>query len=152
MKNFKRVTGILILVLIIAQFFHPKKNEGDMSSIESFITETNAPDAVHTILKKACFDCHSNKTRYPWYNNITPVNFVIANHVNEGKEELNFSDWVTYSSKRKAHKIEKIREEVEKRKMPLSSYTLIHTDARLTEQEVQQIVDWTKSVENNYKN
>ncbi|MFE8423473.1 heme-binding domain-containing protein [Tenacibaculum sp. ZH5_bin.1] len=151
MKIFKKIIIVLLLLLVIVQFFQPEKNEGEITSVQYFIEETKPNDAVHKILKTACFDCHSNSTRYPWYSSITPVNYWLADHVNHGKEELNFSEWATYSLKRKEHKMKEVWEEVEKGKMPLDSYTWMHADARLSKEEVQQITEWAKSVQNNYQ-
>lgn len=151
MKIFKKIIGFLLILLVIAQFFQPEKNQGEITAVEAFIKETKPNDQVHKILKTACFDCHSNSTRYPWYSSITPVNYWLADHVNHGKEELNFSEWATYSLKRKEHKMEEVWEEVEKEKMPLDSYTWTHADARLTKEEVEQVINWAKSVQSDYK-
>lgn len=151
MKIFKRIIGVLLILLIIAQFFQPEKNRGEITTVEAFIKETKPNNQVHKILKTACFDCHSNSTRYPWYSSITPVNYWLADHVNHGKEELNFSEWATYSLKRKEHKMEEVWEEVEKGKMPLDSYTWTHADARLSKEEIVEVINWAKSVQNDYK-
>ena len=121
---------------MIAQFFQPEKNEGDITSIYSYIlyAETNPSAKVQTILKNACFDCHSNNTRYPWYSKITPVNYWMADHIKVGKKKLNFSKWSEYSLKRKEHKMEELWEEVEEKEMPLNSYTWTHFDAQLTDE------------------
>ena len=76
MRIIKKILVALLIVFIIMQFFGPDKNEGDMASIDAFIADTNPPDDVHNILKNTCFDCHSDVTRYPWYNKITPVNYI----------------------------------------------------------------------------
>jgi len=151
MKILKKIGLFLLLVLVIAQFFGPEKNEGEISSLVAFVEETNPPAEVHEILKTTCFDCHSNVTQYPWYNNITPVNYWLADHVKEGKKELNFSKWAAYSLKRKEHKMDELYEEVEKKKMPLDSYTWTHADANLTDEQIKIVVDWAKEVQANYK-
>ncbi|CAA0166297.1 heme-binding domain-containing protein [Tenacibaculum maritimum] len=145
--------GGLLIVLVFAgmQFFKPNKNEGESSSLTYFITETKANKEVVEVLKSACFDCHSSITKYPWYYNITPVNYWMAHHIEEGKEHLNFSEWQSYSLKKKAHKMEEIYEEMEEREMPLKSYTWTHTDARLTENQIKTIVDWAKEQESIYE-
>lgn len=94
MKIVKKVLLFLLVAFVIGQFFGPDKNEGDLASVDAFLAETNPPEDVKLILKETCYDCHSDVTRYPWYNNITPVNFWLAHHVEEGKEELNFSNWL----------------------------------------------------------
>jgi uncharacterized protein YxeA len=151
MKLVKKILLALLLVFIIAQFFGPEKNEGDYASLDAFIAETNPPEDVKTILKSTCFDCHSNTTVYPWYNNITPVNYWLADHIKEGKSELNFSNWKKYSLKRKEHKFEEIWEEVEKKEMPLESYTYTHSEANLTDAQIASVVTWAKQIQANYK-
>ena len=115
MKTLKKIGYFLLLILIIAQFFGPDKNEGSLTSLETFITETKPPENVHKILKESCFDCHSNVTRYHWYNNFTPVNYWLDDHVKVGKRKLNFSKWNEYSLKRKEHKMDELHEEVAKK-------------------------------------
>lgn len=151
MKIIKKILLFLLVVFVIAQFFGPEKNDGEISSIEAFLTETNPPENVKIILKETCYDCHSNKTRYPWYFNITPVNYWMADHIRHGKGELNFSKWAEYSLKRKEHKMEEVWEEVEKKKMPLESYTWTHSDAELSQEEIEALVNWGKQVQSSYK-
>ena len=102
------------------------------------------------ILKETCFDCHSNITRYPWYNKITPINYWIDGHIDHGKGEVNFSKWAGYSLKRKEHKMEEVWEEVAKKKMPLDSYTWTHADANLTQEQIDAVVAWAKKVQADY--
>lgn len=152
MKVLKKILWALLVVFVIAQFFGPEKNEGDIASVEPFLTETNPPEEVKVILKETCFDCHSNFTRYPWYNNITPVNYWMADHVRHGKGDLNFSEWDTYKMKRKDHKMEEIMELVNDKEMPLNSYTWTHSEAQLTDEQIQAVVAWTKAVRDAYAN
>ena len=95
-----------------------------------------------TILQTSCFDCHSNYTNYPWYTNIQPIGWWLNHHVDEGKEELNFSEFESYSLKRKLHKLEEIKEMVEEGEMPLSSYTLIHGDTKLSPEQKEILYTW----------
>ncbi|SEQ51718.1 Haem-binding domain-containing protein [Hyunsoonleella jejuensis] len=146
MKIIKKIALVLLIVLVIAQFFGPEKNSGDIASVAAFEAETNPPDNVKLILKNACYDCHSDFTRYPWYNSITPVNYWLAGHVKDGKKHFNVSKWEGNSVKRKDHKFEELIEEVEEGEMPLNSYTWTHGDAKLTDAEIKAVVDWAKQV------
>lgn len=150
MKILKKIAVFLLLIFVIAQFFGPEKNEGDLSSLVAFVEETKPPEEVHKILKSTCFDCHSEDTKYPWYNNITPVNYWLAEHVKDGKKHLNFSEWASYSLKRKEHKIHELHEEVAEREMPLNSYTWAHAEANLTNEQIKEMVDWAKEVQAAY--
>ncbi|TVZ56063.1 heme-binding protein [Lutibacter sp. Hel_I_33_5] len=151
MKILKKIGWLLLIVFIIAQFFRPDKNEGSYASLDAFIAETNPPENVKKVLKESCFDCHSNVTKYPWYNSVTPINYWLADHVKVGKKKLNFSKWAEYSLKRKEHKMDEVHEEVEKKNMPLDSYTWTHGEANLTQEQIAEIVDWGKKVQANYK-
>ncbi|MDT7831005.1 heme-binding domain-containing protein [Flavobacteriaceae bacterium S356] len=151
MKIIKKILVFLLVVFVIMQFFGPDKNQGELSSLDAFLAEANPPENVKMILKETCFDCHSNVTRYPWYNRITPVNYWIDGHIDHGKGELNFSKWSSYSLKRKEHKMEEVWEEVAKKKMPLASYTWTHSDANLTQEQIDIVVTWAKKIQADYK-
>ncbi|WP_317172563.1 heme-binding domain-containing protein [Kordia antarctica] len=145
MKILKKIAVLALIVLVILQFFGPEKNEGDIADLQPFLTETNPSASVQATLKVACFDCHSSNTEYPWYSNIEPISYWMNDHVKHGKEELNFSEWSTYSWKRKDHKLEEVIEEIEKGHMPIDSYLWTHSDAELTETQIEEIRDWVKT-------
>jgi len=144
MKIIKKIAVVLLLVLIAIQFYRPAKNTAQGDHTVTFITETNPPEDVKLILKNTCYDCHSNNTRYPWYNNIAPVSYWLADHVKHAKEELNFSAWENYSSKKKSHKLEEVVEVIEDSAMPLKEYTWTHGEAKLTGAQKQAIIKWAK--------
>lgn len=141
-KILKKIAVVALFALIILQFFGPEKNIGDVRDLEPFLVETKPPASVQEILKVACYDCHSSNTRYPWYSSIEPISYWMNDHVKHGKEELNFSEWSSYSTKRKDHKLEEIIEEVEEGHMPISSYTWTHGDAVLSETQIKELEDW----------
>lgn len=146
----KRFLILALIALVIIQFISAEKNEGGYESLNAFETETKPSDEVAALLKSACYDCHSNQTEYPWYSNLAPVSFFLADHVEDGKRHLNFSDWDSYSAKRKDHKLDELIEEVEGGEMPLESYTLIHTDAKLDAAQTEALVNWAKAARLNY--
>ncbi len=150
MKIIKKLLLILLVIFIIAQFFGPEKNEGDLASIDAFIADTNPPEDVKAILKESCFDCHSTVTKYPWYNNITPVNYWLAEHVKDGQKHFNVSAWEGYSVKKKDHKLDELIEMVEEKEMPLDSYTWTHSEANLTDDQINSIINWAKMVRVKY--
>lgn len=151
MKILKKVGIVIVVALVISQFFGPEENNGEIDTVNAFIAETNPPKDVLKILKTTCFDCHSSKTNYPWYSNITPVNYWLDEHVQDGKKHLNFSEWSSYSLKKKEHKMDELHEEVEKKEMPLDSYTWIHEDANLIPEQIDAVVSWGKKVQADYK-
>lgn len=143
----KRKIGlVLVLVLIIFQFFQPKKNESSMILAEDITKVTNIPKDVLTILKTSCFDCHSNKTAYPWYYTIQPLSWWLNNHIKEGKGKLNFSEFGNYTAEKAIKKLHEIEEVIIENEMPLTSYTLIHRNAKLDAKQRKLLANWTKNV------
>jgi hypothetical protein len=104
------------------------------------------PADVQKILRRACYDCHSNATVYPWYAEIQPFGWWLTTHVNDGKRHLNFSEFGTYTLKRSVSKLEQISDEVSQHAMPLPSYTWVHSEARLTTTEIKQLTDWADAL------
>ncbi|MCG8524267.1 MAG: heme-binding domain-containing protein, partial [Pseudomonadales bacterium] len=102
------------------------------------------------ILKTACYDCHSANTEYPWYNTIAPVSYWLADHIEDGKKHLDFSDWQNYDEKKKDHKLEELIEEVKGGSMPLNEYTWTHADAKLSEEQISALVSWAEKTRATY--
>lgn len=140
-----KIVGIVALVaLVVIQFIRPEKNIGDYSDVATFEAETKPSEAVKAILKSNCYDCHSGTTQYPWYAEIAPFSFFLADHIEEGREHFDMSQWASYSLKKKDHKLDELIEEVEEGEMPLESYTLIH--GSLSEEDQKLLEEWAKSV------
>lgn len=140
------VCSILALLLII-QFFGPKRNTGEVYGPQSLAAAHPIPPATERILRKACYDCHSNNTRYPWYANVQPLGWWLQHHVDEGKESLNFSEWKTYSREDMPHILEELREEVEEGHMPLPSYLKMHSEANISAAEKNTLIQWARALE-----
>lgn len=145
-KILKYSALVLLAALIVIQFFHPKKNKQEGEAVNHISKSYAIPDDVNTILKKACYDCHSNNTRYPWYASIQPVAWWLAKHVSNGKKELNLSEFASYNLRRQYRKMEEVKDEVKEGKMPLDSYTWTHKDARLTDEEKNKIIGWANAI------
>jgi hypothetical protein len=143
---------LLLLVLIVIQFFHPDKNESSVISVNDITNVAVVPDDVQSILKTSCYDCHSNSTVYPWYYAIQPVAWWLNNHVVEGKEHLNFSEFGTYTPKNARHKLDEVKEVLDKNEMPLKSYTVIHGNAKLTAEQKALLTDWSQQTAAAVKN
>jgi uncharacterized membrane protein len=141
----KIVIGVLA-ILIAIQFIPMSKNQANNLSPNAIENKYNTPENVQSILKKACYDCHSNNTTYQWYASIQPVGFWINKHVKNGKKKLNFSEFLTYPNKKAIHKIKVIKEVIDEDEMPLTSYKLIHKDAKLTSIEKKLLIDWLESI------
>jgi hypothetical protein len=145
-KIIKYTLIVLLAGLIVIQFFHPAKNINATASPTDIAVLYGVPDSVNQILQKACTDCHSNNTRYPWYNNIQPVAWWLNDHITEGKRKLNFSEFGTRTLQKQAKKMKKTAKEVQEGGMPLPSYTWIHKDAILTEREKNILIAWADTL------
>lgn len=144
-KIIKRILLILLVALIAIQFVRPAKNVSTDQS-RNIKTLYAVPENVHTILTKACNDCHTNNTIYPWYAAVQPVLWWLDDHVKEGKSHLNFDEYTTYNLRRQYHKMEEVIEMVKEKEMPLDSYTWVHRDAKLTDEERITLTSWAQSV------
>ncbi|GHC59649.1 heme-binding domain-containing protein [Ulvibacter litoralis] len=141
MKNVvKYILIIALATLVIIQFIRPDKNSEGYDSIAAFEKETKPSAEVSEILKQNCYDCHSNQTTYPWYAEIAPFSYWLADHIKHGKGHFNASAWETYSVKKKDHKLEEFIEMVEEDEMPLPSYTWIH--GNLNENDKKLLLQW----------
>jgi len=140
----KVVLGILV-VFILIQFIRPDKNDSK-NYTNDITTVMEVPEDVQLILKTSCADCHSNHTVYPWYNDVAPVSWFIASHVNDGKEHLNFSEWTGYNKNQKDHILNDLEEVLQSRGMPLSSYLKKHKEAEMTDTQYNTLLNWVKTI------
>ena len=133
---------LLIVVLIVLQFFQPEKNRGSITQESDLIVVASVPDSLAKILIASCYDCHSNHTEYPWYSRISPVSWYLYKHVRDGKEDLNLSEFGDLSKAEKIGALSDLYDALEAGTMPLQSYTLIHRDAMISQEEVDALLDW----------
>jgi hypothetical protein len=148
-KLFKIVLILALGALIIIQFIRPDKNEAGYEGVEHFENETKPTPEMAALLRANCYDCHSNQTNYPWYAEIAPVNYWLADHVKDGKKHFNVSAWNDYSIKKKDHKLEELLEMVEEGEMPLDSYTWLH--GNLSKDDIKLILQWATIARLQYK-
>lgn len=141
----RKILVALLIILMVLQFIRPARNIGLVASSTDITHYVHVPDTVMRILQVSCYDCHSNNTVYPWYTNINPVGFWMRSHINDGKRAINFSDLSKFNKRKLDHRLGDIAEQVEKNEMPLWSYTLIHTYAKLDSGQVQLIKNWTEA-------
>lgn len=147
-KIFRNVLLALLILFVLLQFIRPARNKGRADGPTDITNFVTVPDTVMGILKRSCYDCHSNHTNYPWYVNVSPASLLLAWHIKNGKAQLNFSDFSIYSRRRMRNKLSSVAEQVEKREMPLKSYLLMHRDARLSDPEIKLIKDWVDAAKN----
>ncbi|MCV9386115.1 heme-binding domain-containing protein [Reichenbachiella ulvae] len=142
----RKIIISVMAVLLLIQIFGINKEAPAVEAEKDFMHVMNPPAEVAILIKTACYDCHSYKTKYPWYTNVAPLSWWIGDHIEEGREHLNFSIWAEYDEKKALHKLEEFYEEVEEGEMPLASYTLMHSEASLSPEEVELMVGWVKSI------
>ena len=143
MKKVIRIVLIVLLVaFIIIQFIRPAKNAGEEIAANQIAAIQPVPEGVQQLLKVSCYDCHSNTTRYPWYENIQPIAWFLNNHILEGKKEVNFSIFATYPTYRRYKKFKEIQKQIKDGDMPLFSYTIIHRDAVMSAEQKSTLINW----------
>jgi len=142
-KRFLKIATLIILVILVGiQFIPTNRNQSDETLTTDFMRVYNVPNNVRNLIQNSCYDCHSNNTNYPWYNKIQPISWFLEDHIKEAKSELNFSEFGSYSKRRKRNKLKSILNQIKKNEMPLSSYTFIHSDAKFSEKEKIEIIRW----------
>ena len=143
----KKVLLILFLGFILIQFFRIDKTNPPINEGMDFLTIKKTPETIANQIRNSCYDCHSNETKYPWYSNIQPFGWFLKNHIEDGRKHLNFSTFATYEPKRQAHKLYESFEMVEHGEMPMESYLLMHPEAKLSESQKAEIVNYFKRIE-----
>ncbi|MDF2438563.1 MAG: cytochrome [Bacteroidota bacterium] len=144
--NLKKIVIVLVILFIVIQAFRIDKTNPILDPSKDFMSLSSPPSNVANILNSSCYDCHSNATTYPWYTNISPVSWWIKHHIDEGREELNFSVWGDYSSRKKDHKLKEAVELVESNEMPMESYLWVHGNAKLDETQKQLLISFFNSL------
>ncbi len=141
---YKRILLMIFVLLMLAQVFPGERPEVITENPSDIHNELLISSEVSTILKGSCYDCHSNETNYPWYTNVVPISWLINHDVEEGRGELNFSNWAEYSDKRKHHKLDELIEEVQEGEMPMEAYTVIHQGSKLDDGQIAALTKWAK--------
>lgn len=146
-----RTFQILLVAFIAIQFIRPAKNKAEGISNNDISKIYAVPANVEAILKTSCYDCHSNNTVYPWYAHVQPAAWWLDEHIKDGKKDLNFSEFKSYSIRRQYRKLEEINELVQDGEMPLDEYLWIHKNAKLNEQQKLTIASWATSLRDTIK-
>ncbi len=147
-----RAKYILIATLILfigIQFIQPVRNTSGQALPQSFLDTFQVNDTVKNLLANSCFDCHSNNTKYPWYTSVQPIGWLMAKHISDGKEELNFDELAALGTRRRNSKFKSISQQIEQDKMPLKSYLFVHRNATLNEADKKFLINFFQSKINN---
>jgi hypothetical protein len=144
LRSSKMLRGLLamgVVVLAGIQFFGPARTNPATAPAQAVSAKMPVPENVHAVLKRSCWDCHSNETQWPWYSHVAPMSWAVVGDVNEGRDHLNFSNW-RYTSEEGADLLDKVCKQIKKGKMPLPSYTWIHRSAKLSDTEIKLLCTW----------
>jgi len=140
----RRLLQIVFVLLAIAfiglQFIRPERTNPAVVAANVL----RAPRNIEPILRRSCYDCHSSETRWPWYSHIAPFSWRVVQDVREGRDEMSFSEWNTYSQSRRDHLMEEICDQVEKGEMPLKPYVIMHPRADLTIEDKRALCVWAR--------
>lgn len=142
-KILKRVVLVLAVLFVIAQVIRPARTNPSFDESKTMQATTQVPPEVSAIFERSCKDCHSSRTDWPWYSNVTPVNWFLTNHVNDGRGQFSFSEWGTYPARKASRKLDEICEQVELGEMPLKSYQWLHPSSKLSEADKKTLCAWT---------
>jgi len=139
-KKLKWVVGGLIVLFGLLQFTNPARTNPPV--VQDLMATNAPPPQVVASLRAACYDCHSNETKWPWYSRIAPASWLVVWDVDEGRRHLNLSDWPANDLTRAAKRLDRMSEEIDYHQMPPGKYTIIHTDARLTDSQRKELTGW----------
>jgi hypothetical protein len=145
MRWFIRVVTAFFLVALLSQAIRPARTNPPIVPADTLEARLAVPPDVHAILDRACMDCHSNRTVWPWYSEVAPVSWFLVHHVNVGRRELNLSNWAQYPANRAARKLKRSCTEVTLGEMPIWNYVLLHRNAKLSADDVATLCRWAKA-------
>jgi hypothetical protein len=145
MRLLKWLFIVIACLFIAIQFKRPQRTNPPVDESQTILARTQMPAQVYQILERSCADCHSNKTVWPWYTNVAPVSWFIAQHVEQARKDLNFSEWGTYEQRRQAKKLQEMCDLATDGSMPLSSYTPLHAGSKPSAEDVKALCVWTEA-------
>ena len=146
MRKISKIVLIgLVVLFAVAQFLRPDLSNPPTNAEQRLDGVSAVPEAVAAILRRSCNDCHTNETHHPWYAQVSPISWWLKGHIDGARAELNFSEWGTYSERKRSRKLEEICDQVRGGQMPLPSYTWMHSDAVLTETDINVVCEWTSA-------
>ena len=143
-RNWIIILAVVLAVLVIIQFFQPKKNTAKENLKSDIVYHMTIPANVKKKIVNACYDCHSNTTHYPFYSRVAPVSWLMANHISRGKSKLNFTLWADYAKKDQVKLLDEICEVLTEKEMPIRGYVFMHRKARFNEREIADVCAWAE--------
>jgi hypothetical protein len=140
----KRVCLTLVVLFFAAQFVRPPRTNPQENPTHTIFADAVVWQDAPKSLERACMDCHTHRTRWPWYSQVAPASWLVVSDVNEAREHMNLSDWAAYDRPQKSGMLADICKEVKSGAMPLPTYLTLHPEAKLTEAEQQEICAWVE--------
>ena len=144
-KTLRWLVVIGFCLFVVAQFVGPAKTNPVIDPSLALESKLHVDSQVETILNRSCVDCHSNRTRWPWYTNVAPVSWFVIGHVNDGRRDLNLSEWGNYDKRKQTTRLDQMCQLAKTGAMPLSSYTPLHPGSKLSGDDVKALCEWTES-------
>ncbi len=138
----RKILIALVPIFLLMQFYRIDKTNPPVDASQDFMTVTKPQTPVVSMIKGACYDCHSNETKYPWYTEVMPFSKWIHGHIVHGRENLNFSTWASYSQEDKNHILKECSEVLIETRMPMTTYLILHSEARISKEERKELADW----------
>lgn len=147
-RSFRFLRWLVILLatgFVIIQFIRPARTNPQIDPGKSIEANLQVTPQVGAIFDRSCNDCHSNKTRWPWYSNVAPVSWLVISDVNDARSVMNFSQWGNYDKDKQSRRLRDMCEQVQDGKMPLSIYTPLHPGSKLSADDVKTLCDWANA-------
>ncbi|HEY6244113.1 MAG TPA: heme-binding domain-containing protein [Pyrinomonadaceae bacterium] len=152
MRKFRKIVKwtfvVLVCLFLVAQFIGPARTNPITDQSLSIESQLHVDPQISSILDRSCNDCHSNKTRWPWYSNVAPVSWWVIGHVNDGRRDLNFSEWGNYDKRRQSRRLDQMCSLAKSGAMPLDSYTPMHAGSKLSGDDLRTLCVWTNTQAN----
>jgi hypothetical protein len=144
-KVLKWVVVVVALLFVGVQFVPTGMSNSPVDQTRTLEAHVHVTPEVEAILARSCNDCHTQQTRYPWYSKVAPFSWLLASHIKEGRDHLNFSDWASYDAEEQGINLQNICRITKRGAMPINSYLYIHRDAKLSDADVQTLCNWTNA-------
>lgn len=136
-------------LIVGIQLIRPARTNPPVNQSHTLEAVVFVPPKIESILQRGCYDCHSDRTSWPWYSNVAPVSWFVIDHVDSGRRHVNFSEWLRRDTKNPAEytreRFQAICRQVQTGDMPLTSYLLLHRTAKLSQDDIETICQWTRT-------
>ena len=143
---FKKILFWSLIIIALIQFIPVDRTNKPVDKKVDFVNVMKTPSHIESLLKNACYDCHSNETVYPDYAFVAPLSWTIKDHINEGRTHLNFSEWGTFNQDLKKSMLENTAASIKQNKMPMPGYVVYHPNAKLSETDQVLLVEYFESI------